>query len=177
MKKTILTFLVSVLFLQCSPDSSEKKLLGKFDEFQKGLQSRLQKAVKSRGFAGAIDTCKSASPEMEKEMSTGLIVRRVSDKPRNPMHIPDAFEAEVLAQWKAQISEGKKPAVYSKKTSAGFRVMKPIMIGAPLCLKCHGGPSELDKDAQAKLAELYPDDKATGYKMGELRGAFSGIIP
>jgi len=37
------------------------------------------------------------------------------------------------------------------------------------CLKCHG--EQLDPAVQARIKELYPDDKATGYKTGDLRGA------
>ena len=38
-----------------------------------------------------------------------------------------------------------------------------------LCLTCHG--SNIVAPIQEKLTELYPDDKATGYKEGEVRGA------
>ena len=50
-----------------------------------------------------------------------------------------------------------------------FRFMKAIPTGA-VCLKCHG--TDLSPAVTAKLTELYPDDKATGFKEGDLRGAF-----
>ena len=40
-----------------------------------------------------------------------------------------------------------------------------------VCLKCHG--ENIDPAVKAKLGELYPNDKATGYKLGDLRGAFT----
>jgi hypothetical protein len=42
---------------------------------------------------------------------------------------------------------------------------------AEVCLVCHG--ENIAPNIQAKLAELYPNDKAIGFNVGELRGAFS----
>jgi hypothetical protein len=51
-----------------------------------------------------------------------------------------------------------------------FRYMKALPVPADMpCLKCHG--EQLDPAVQARLKELYPGDKATGYKTGDLRGA------
>jgi hypothetical protein len=44
-----------------------------------------------------------------------------------------------------------------------------------VCLKCHG--SEIDPKIVAKLDELYPEDKAVGYKQGDIRGAFYVTMP
>ena len=38
-----------------------------------------------------------------------------------------------------------------------------------VCLGCHG--ANLAPEVQAKLSELYPVDKATGYELGQVRGA------
>ena len=48
--------------------------------------------------------------------------------------------------------------------------MKAIRVSAP-CLTCHG--SEIEQDIQDELKKLYPEDKATGYQAGDLRGALS----
>ncbi len=42
-----------------------------------------------------------------------------------------------------------------------------------LCLACHG--SELGEPVKAVLAKHYPDDRATGFRVGDLRGAFTLI--
>jgi hypothetical protein len=42
---------------------------------------------------------------------------------------------------------------------------------AELCLTCHG--EALDPELQATLDELYPADKARGFKEGDIRGAFT----
>ncbi len=50
-----------------------------------------------------------------------------------------------------------------------FRFMQAIPTGA-LCLNCHG--QALAPAVQDKIDALYPDDTATGYSEGDLRGAF-----
>ena len=49
---------------------------------------------------------------------------------------------------------------------------RPIRIGVDVCLKCHGDAESLAPEVSDRLAELYPDDRATGFAMGDLRGAF-----
>jgi hypothetical protein len=40
-----------------------------------------------------------------------------------------------------------------------------------MCLQCHGKPgTDLSETTIAKLSQLYPNDKATGYGINELRG-------
>ena len=39
------------------------------------------------------------------------------------------------------------------------------------CLKCHG--ETIEPETAAILDELYPEDKARGYKAGQVRGAFT----
>ena len=55
----------------------------------------------------------------------------------------------------------------------GFRAwIRGIFIERPVCLSCHGPPGSLDPEVTTALKNLYPQDEATGYRMGDLRGAF-----
>jgi cytochrome c553 len=51
-----------------------------------------------------------------------------------------------------------------------FRMMKAIPT-AEVCTQCHG--SEIAEPVAAKLDELYPEDQARGFEVGDLRGAFT----
>jgi hypothetical protein len=51
-----------------------------------------------------------------------------------------------------------------------FRCMKAIPT-AELCTTCHG--SNLNPAIAARLAELYPADRATRFAVGDIRGAFT----
>lgn len=49
---------------------------------------------------------------------------------------------------------------------------KPSQQGQ-VCLTCHG--TDISPAVTAKLKELYPKDIATGYKEGDIRGAFVAV--
>jgi hypothetical protein len=51
-----------------------------------------------------------------------------------------------------------------------YRFMKAIPTG-PLCLACHG--TSVTPEVAASLHNLYPNDLATGYEFGDIRGAFT----
>ena len=51
-----------------------------------------------------------------------------------------------------------------------LRYAKAIGV-APLCVTCHGAPESIPAGVQARLQQEYPNDRATGYQPGELRGA------
>jgi Protein of unknown function (DUF3365) len=42
-----------------------------------------------------------------------------------------------------------------------------------LCTGCHGTPDRLSPAVQERLKALYPDDKAVGYGVGQIRGAMT----
>ena len=49
------------------------------------------------------------------------------------------------------------------------RIIRPIEVQPP-CLACHGDVATLSPAVAAVLADRYPDDAATGYAVGDLRG-------
>ena len=55
-----------------------------------------------------------------------------------------------------------------------FRYMKAIPAGE-LCLTCHG--KDIAPDLAAKIRERYPKDRAIGFSLGEIRGAFTITQP
>ena len=172
----IVLLLLSVFSMSCN-QNSEKRLLETFEKMQAELKQELQSSIKKSGFSGAIGVCQTASSGIEEKRSQdGMLVRRISLKNRSEKHLPDDYEKQVLLQWEREMVAGKKPGVVATKTDSGYRVMKPILLESAVCLKCHGTQAELDEKAGAEIKKLYPHDKATGYKIGDLRGAFSGII-
>jgi hypothetical protein len=156
-----------------------KKITGAFFEQLKG---ELGKGMKAGGTVAAIGICNTRAPAiaMEHSQGSGWSVARTSLKLRNPNNAPDAWETKVLQQFEEQRATGEGPdaLVYAEIVEEGdekyFRFMKGIVM-PPLekmpCLKCHG--EGLDPDTAAALDELYPQDKARGYKAGQVRGAFT----
>ncbi len=52
--------------------------------------------------------------------------------------------------------------------------MKAIPTGG-VCLSCHG--QRISQPVEAKLERLYPNDRARGYELGDIRGAFTITQP
>ena len=145
-----------------------------------GMIRTLQEKVTKDGAAAAVPFCKDFAPSYGKEKTAEWVAkakaelgaksfgfRRVSLKNRNPLNAPSAEQVEILQQWERG---ALKPAFY--QADGKFYTMHPIKITQPLCLNCHGDNSTLDKKAAAEIVKLYPQDKATGYRLGDLRGAF-----
>ncbi|MEC7120317.1 MAG: DUF3365 domain-containing protein [Pseudomonadota bacterium] len=137
------------------------------------LLSAVQGAMQVGGATQAITVCTELAPALAQQASTdGWTVGRISDRVRQPNNAADAWESAVLAQFAAQVAAGQPVAElkHSAVVEGEYRYMQAIGI-APPCLACHG--QNLAPDVQASLAQAYPKDRATGYQVGQLRGAFS----
>lgn len=148
-----------------------------FARLQTNLQQQLAQAIAQGGPQSAIRVCASISPQLEQRLSheSGIAMRRISDRPRNPAHLADDYERAILDSWRADLAAGRAPRLHYQRRPEGLRIMSPIVIGNALCLRCHGGPADIDLATRRVIQASYPDDQATGYSMGQLRGAFSAI--
>lgn len=147
--------------------------------FMESLKTELKSAMKAGGPVNAISVCHLTAPQIAEQTASAheLSIHRVSLKSRNPDNgvEPGSWQESVLQQFAADQAAGKDPAelVYAAvKTidDAPHYVYMKAIPTAELCLHCHG--SELKAEVQAKIDELYPEDKAVGYQTGEIRGAF-----
>jgi hypothetical protein len=108
----------------------------------------------------------------------GVYIKRVSYKNRNKHNLPDEFEGRILKEFEQIKNEGKLTSdtehfeIIAENDHQYLRYMKPIKIGAA-CLKCHGNEEKISAEVKELIAKKYPDDKAIGYKNGDLRGAVS----
>lgn len=143
--------------------------------FVESLQPALQTALQSGGPAAAIQVCAAVAPGIARELSvtSGWKIRRVSLRPRNTASAqPDSWEVVALAHFaeRQQAGEAGPEIRTAALVGSTFRYMQAQPTG-PLCLTCHG--KELTADVRGALLQLYPDDAATGYALGEIRGAIS----
>lgn len=149
-------------------------------EFMQKLGGVLKQQLESGGPASAIGVCKQAAPALAADYSRdGRIVKRVSLKSRNrALGTPDAWETQRLQSFDHALGEGRPVAEmeYSGVTEGPdgrwFRYLKAIP-AQKMCLQCHGQPDQIPEDVKALLAKEYPDDQATGYSAGSVRGAIS----
>lgn len=144
-----------------------------------GLKEKLVAAMQSGGPISALEVCKLEAPKVTdaQSKSSGMTVGRTALKFRNPGNAPDDFEKRVMEKFVADIKGGadamklEHAEVVEKDGKKVFRYMKPIMTAGTPCLACHGG--ELKPEVSAKIKELYPEDHATGFAAGDMRGAFT----
>lgn len=139
------------------------------------LKPHLKGTMQSAGPVEAIKVCSIQAPSIAEQLSqeTGWKVNRVSLKARNSSSAsPDAWEANVLKQFDERHAKGEsaKKMAYAEVVDGQFRFMKAQGV-EKLCLTCHG--EKITSEVQNALKLTYPDDMATGYKLGEIRGAFS----
>lgn len=151
-------------------------------DFMASLKAELTRAMEAGGPSKAIDACQAVAPAIAQEHSkrTGWQVGRTSLRVRNPGNAPDAWEREALLSFEKRKAAGEDIArlehygFVEQDGRTVFRYMKAIPT-AQMCLACHG--SSLDPSVKATLAELYPNDQATGFSVGDIRGAFTITQP
>jgi hypothetical protein len=145
--------------------------------FALALKSELVAAMQSGGALEAIEVCHTNANAIALQVSqeSGMHLSRVSAKNRNPGNAAEEWQLEILNLFEQRKLAGESPATLSWSETvetvegAEFRFMKAIPT-AGLCLQCHG--TAIAPDVTEKQAELYPDDKAVGYREGDIRGAF-----
>ncbi len=144
------------------------------------LGQKLKAAMSTDGPVAAVSVCKESAPAIARQLSVAndAKVTRVGTRVRNQnMGIPNAWQKEALTQFEARLSQGEKAAdiEYWQVADNGhgkseLRYAKAIAV-QPQCLSCHGSAQDIAAPLAEKLRIEYPNDQATGYSVGQLRGA------
>lgn len=144
------------------------------------LGGKLKAAMSTDGPIAAVSVCKEVAPAIAKDLSArhGAQVTRVGTRVRNPaMGVPNAWQKAALADFDTRIASGDKPAdmeYWSVANGANgkpeLRYAKAIAV-QPMCVTCHGSKDDIPPALAEKIRLEYPDDQATGYSVGKLRGA------
>ncbi|MDG0979787.1 MAG: DUF3365 domain-containing protein [Halieaceae bacterium] len=146
-------------------------------QFAGQLKPQLKQALQSGGAAHAVSVCAETAPAIAKNLSveSGWIIRRASDKNRNPEAQADTWEQARIDAFKAAVlADDTQGLEYSEQTTEGFRYAK-AQLTEGLCLTCHG--KELTDSTSQALNKFYPEDRAQGYGLGDVRGIFSLTKP
>lgn len=140
----------------------------------------LNEEIAKAGPESAIAVCREKAPQMAKAASeqTGWNIRRVSLRQRNPKAVPDAWERAALEDFDRRAAAGESPATLEKSEIVAdadrkeYRYMRALPVQT-ICLACHGVPDQLKPEVTTQLQKLYPNDKAVGYSIGQIRGAMT----
>lgn len=147
-------------------------------ELTNKVRELLLKELEKGGYEGAISVCANVAQDITRQFNekSGHYVRRVSLGYRNPNDSPDEYERHKLESFDRLSREKKLESEYyevvSEQGREYLRYLKPVIAGR-MCLNCHGRPDEIPIGVQRIIQETYPNDHATGYREGDVRGAVS----
>lgn len=180
--------IISFLFTSCQGSKEGKfdkekyraELGGHAKDFMSGLKSVLIENMKEGGALQAVNVCSDTAADLAVKYSEAenVVVKRVSNKNRNDNNFPDVYEQKALSDFEKLLAEGRLNSETSKIEKVIIngkyvvKYFKPIIVSAP-CLNCHGTESQISEKVAQVLKQKYPNDKATGYKIGDMRGAVS----
>lgn len=190
-KNYLLVFLLalSMLYACQSEKAPGQDHAGNFDEsvyLEKGkaiasasfaaLSVQLQAAMQEGGLPKAVEYCQLQAYSLTDSLSElhQATIRRTSLQVRNPLNLPNDREKAVLEEYAHGVEQGKPLAPIVAALDEGqIAFYAPIKVNA-FCLQCHGKVGESLREADyGVIKERYPDDQATGYQDGDLRGMWS----
>jgi len=144
------------------------------------LSSNLQRAIAEGGIPYALQFCNVEAMPLTDSLSTAhnVMLKRASHRPRNPRNRADSLEMTTIKKYLQQINQQKElaPQLYTQAQQIIYHA--PIRINQPLCLNCHGQlGSDITQQTLDTLRQQYPEDEATGFAMGDLRGIWTIKFP
>lgn len=135
--------------------------------FKRELKAALSAALAEGGPRHALTVCQKEAPRLAAAASVdGLTVGRATLRPRNQANLAEGWKREAHAS--LEQAKDRQTATYTAELPSGaFAYAEPLVIDT-VCLTCHG--ASVASDVAVALRELYPDDRATGYALGDFRG-------
>lgn len=154
-------------------ESDMARAAGALEPLKRELRTALIGALEKDGPKRAIEVCQLRAPEISRLASTGgAVLGRTSHRLRNPENAPEAWMSVFLEEYLADPGADEPRAV--RLASGGIGYVEPIRMKG-ICMQCHG--DRIKPGVKAQLQALYPEDQATGFKNGELRGIFWAKLP
>tara|TARA_R110002111_G_scaffold251556_1_gene316003 strand:- start:6231 stop:7253 length:1023 start_codon:yes stop_codon:yes gene_type:complete len=139
------------------------------------LGKNLMGTIQKKGTLEALTFCNERAYPLTDSMSVvhNAIIKRVSDKPRNPKNNANSEELDYINTFKKVIANNEEASPIVKELDNKVKVYYPITTNT-MCLQCHGKPNEtLENTTLTRIKSLYPLDKAIGYNINEVRGIWS----
>ena len=143
---------------------------------QKRLSGRLFQEIDRAGPLAAVNVCRDEAQTLTAEVAraSGIEVGRTSHKLRSHNNAPRAW-----MQPHVDAAAGKRAdqvAVVVVDLGDRIGLLRPLPTIA-LCTSCHGAADQMAPDLRQALAAAYPDDQATGFAEGDLRGFAWAELP
>lgn len=188
MKRTILLSSVMILLGSCEYEpknvASDQLVIETGREIAsetfQTLGSQLRGAIEEDGIPHALEFCNVEAMPLTEELADryNVTIRRATHRPRNQANRADQEELDAIQAYTRAIEGGNELTPRLVRQDDFIRFFAPIRVGMDLCLQCHGTPnSDITKNNLEVIRSLYPEDEATGFSMGDLRGIWSITLP
>jgi hypothetical protein len=146
------------------------------NELQQALLAKLKTAMERGGPAAAVEVCRTDARTIAETVARkqGIELGRTSHRTRNPANAPRPWAQAIV-----DAGAGAKAAAERiRVVDLGDRVAVLRPIGtAEMCTRCHGPDEDVRRNLGAALATAYPQDRATGFAPGDLRGWMWAEVP
>ncbi|MGJ8684950.1 MAG: Tll0287-like domain-containing protein [Nonlabens sp.] len=142
---------------------------------KKELGKNLMGTIQKKGTKEAVLFCnKQAYPITDSmAIAQNATIKRVSDKPRNQQNQANQKELKIIDQFKKAIASKEDYQPITELVNGKNHFYYPITTNS-MCLQCHGTTDkDINPTVLTAISKLYPEDKATGYDVNEVRGIWS----
>lgn len=139
------------------------------------LGKNLIGTVQKKGVNAALEFCNVQAYPLTDSMASvhSAKIKRVSDRFRNPLNKANVYETSLIAAYQEKLNKMEAYEATIDSSGATVQFYFPIVTN-DLCLKCHGNPqSNIEPGVLTTIQTLYPDDRATGYDVNQVRGLWS----
>ena len=153
-------------------------------DFSSQLRGALQAAMEKGGPVAAVDVCHAEAPRIADTVMArhGVRLGRVAlpARNRNPAQAADGWQLATLEIFQQRVVNGEAAAdqmmVVREHLPDGIALRMARGIATePGCLACHGG--DIAPGTKQAILARYPGDGATGFNVGDLRGALWVEVP
>lgn len=135
------------------------------------LKSALVARMQAQGPLAAVDFCHVQAPLIAAEVTAehGIAVGRTALRLRNPANAPTAWQEATLTRFLREAEAGAPAGglLHVERDEESLRLARGIATEGP-CQICHG--SNIAEPIRAAIIARYPEDAATGFSEGDLRG-------
>ena len=160
-----------LLELSTEQQTQKKLAIDAKDKLFESLSGELMKSIGENGPAKSIAVCKTRAPEIAEFVSneTGVRIGRTSFKLRNDANQPPEWATSF-------VSKRVETPIEVELPEDGLGVLLPIRLKAT-CTLCHGTEKQIMPEVKAAIVANYPQDDATGFSEGDVRGYFWIEVP
>ncbi len=128
------------------------------------------------GAVRAIDICRREAYAVAADvgMQQGISLGRTSHRLRNPNNAPRPWAAASSRRTSRRSTRMRRPtsSISARKSACCSRFRM-----GETCSLCHGTKSWMPADVPAMLERAYPNDEATGFTTGDVRGWIWAEVP